>query len=107
MAYKKNKNYKRKSSKSKKYTIEERLEYHSKRARVPGRFNIKLGGPKHSYSDGFRESFLGHNNESAIRNEFGVKSGNAYAAGYKRGKKAANEYFLKTGENPFKLGMKY
>ena len=70
-------------------------------------FRSKYGGPKHSYSDGFRESFLGHNNESATRNEFGVKSGNAYAAGYKRGKKAAKEYFLKTGKQPFVLGMKY
>ena len=107
MAYKKNKNYKRKSSKSKKYTIEERLKYHSNRSRAPGRFNIEFGGPKHSYSDGFREAFWGHNNESATRGEFGKKSGNAYAAGYKRGDKAAKEYFLKTGKHPLDLALKY
>lgn len=107
MTYKKNKNYKRKASKSKKYTVEERLEYHSKRARAPGRFNLKYGEPKHSYSDGFREAFTGRNNESPTRREFGEKSGNAYAAGYKRGDKAAKEYFLKTGKQPFVLAMKY
>lgn len=91
----------------KKYSPEEKLEYHSKRARAPGRFNLKFGGTKHSYSDGFRESFIGHNNEYATRREFGEKSGNAYALGYKRGRKAAKEYFLKTGKQPFDLGMKY
>lgn len=104
MAFKKKYKYKKTR---KKYTAEEKLSYYSKRAKAPGRFNLKFGGSKHSYADGFREAFLGHNNESATRREFGEKSGNAYALGYKRGKKTAHEYFMKTGNQPFDLGLKY
>lgn len=102
MAYKKN--YKlRKTKKS--YTAEERFLYHCKRSRAPGKFNIKFGGAKHSYSDGFREAFGGINNESGTRAEFGNKSGNAYALGHRRGKKAMDEY-AKTGKFPHELYYK-
>ena len=45
MATKKNYNHKKRSMK--KYSIVEKLEYHSKRQGVPGRFGLDFGDPKH------------------------------------------------------------
>ena len=98
--------YKKKFKKFKKYSSEQKLRYHLNRASAPGRYNLKYGGTKHSYSDGFCEAFSGINNEAATRAEFGKKSGNAYSIGHKRGVKAANEYFNRTGKQPFVLSHK-
>ena len=103
MATKKNYNHKKRSMK--KYSIVEKLEYHSKRQGVPGRFGLNFGDPKQCYSMGFREAFTGRNNEDSVKREFGKRSSNAYSVGYKRGKKAARTYFDKTGKQPFDLAL--
>ena len=94
---------KQKNKRGKNYV--QKLEYHSKRQSAPGRFGLEFGSPKQCYSMGFREAFTGRNNEGAIRGEFGKRSSNSYAIGYKRGKKAAHDYFSKTGKQPFSLAL--
>ena len=89
----------------KKYTAQQRYEYHSQRDRACGKFGIKFGSPKHCYSFGFSDAFSGIDNSGATKFEFGNKSGNAYILGHKRGVKAAREYFNKTGKQPFMLAL--
>lgn len=89
-----------KTKNSKRFSILDRFRYHYKRAHSPKKYGVKYGSPKQCYSDGFSEAFYGRNNESGIRGEFGKKCGNAYAYGYKRGRKAAFEYSKQTGKNP-------
>ncbi len=87
----------------KKYTAEEKYQYHANRDVACGKFGLKFGSPKHCYSSGFSDAFSGIDNTRATKGEFGYKSGIAYALGHKRGKKAAIEYFEKTGNQPFDL----
>lgn len=87
----------------KKYTSEQKFRYHSSRDVSCGKYGLKFGGPKHSYSSGFVDGFHHIDNERATRREFGNKSGAAYSLGNKRGKAAANEYFLRTGKQPMHL----
>ena len=89
--------------KKKKYTAEQKYMYHSSRDRACGKFGIKFGSSKHCYSSGFADAFSGIDNSLATKREFGNKSGNSYSVGYKRGLKAAREYFNKTGKPPFLL----
>lgn len=90
----------------KKYTAEEKFRYHRKLDSAPGPNGLKYGGAKHCYSAGFVEAFHGTNNASAIGFEFGKRSGKAYELGYKRGRKAAGEYFMSTGKQPSDLDRK-
>lgn len=99
MAFKKTKKYKPYGPKQQ-FSIEQRFSYHFERERHPLKNKIKYGGPKHSYSTGYREAFSGHNNESGQRREFGQESGNAYIMGYRRGERDAYTYWKKTGKQP-------
>lgn len=85
---------------AKKFSSEEKYRYHSDRYFSCGKYGLKFGGPKHSYSVGFRDAFHDRDNKRAVSAEFGKRSGNAYGVGYERGKKAAREYFKRTGKNP-------
>ena len=100
MAYKKN--YKRRGN-GKKYSSEEKYRYHSSRNTACGRYGLKYGGPKHSYSSGFADGFHFIDNTSATTSEFGKRSGKAYSIGNKRGQAAAIEYSKRTGHNPRSL----
>ena len=91
---------------TKKYSLEDRLSYHSSRDRSPGRFGLKYGGTKHCYSFGFVDGFEHIDNSKATIKEFGKRAGKAYLIGNERGKKAAREYFNKTGKQPSTLSMK-
>ena len=83
-----------------KYSSVRDLEYHVKREVSPGRFGLQFGGKEHSYSLGFSEAFTGRNNEGSVKREFGKVSSDAYATGFKRGRKTALKYFHKTGKQP-------
>lgn len=87
----------------KRYTSEEKFRYHNDRYFSCGKYGLSFGGSKHCYSTGFRDAFKGRNNVGGIESEFGKKSGNSYSLGFKRGKKAAHEYFNRTGKQPFDL----
>ena len=87
----------------KKYTPEQKYNYHSDRYFSCGKYGLKFGSPGHLYSDGFRDAFSGRDNSRAVADEFGKKSGEAYALGYKRGRKASFEYLQTTGKQPFTL----
>ena len=93
----------KKYSKGKKYSVEQRFNYHSSREYSCVKHGIKFGGTKHSYSIGFVDAFSGRDNTSAIIREFGKRSGKAYSIGYKRGRKASFDYFNKTGKQPSDL----
>lgn len=97
MAFKKNTPPRKKSN----YSIEDRLSYHLSRENNCGKFGIEFGGTKHSYSSGFADAFSGRDNTSAMTSEFGKRSGNSYSVGYKRGRKAAFDYFKKNWETTF------
>lgn len=103
MAFKKTLNNKNAAMK---YSVEDRFKYHQQREDAPGRFNLKYGGTKHCYSFGFTDAFKDINNMRAVRGEFGVRSGNAYAAGYNRGRKVAMDYCRKTGIQPWDIAFK-
>ena len=92
-------------AKKKKFTSEEKYRYHSSREVACGKYGLKFGGPKHSYSIGFSDGFHHIDNSSAMRSEFGKRSGASYSIGNKRGKAAAKEYFLRTGKQPSELRM--
>lgn len=81
----------------KKYTELERYHYHLDRVYACGRYGLKFGGPKHSYSVGFSDGVSNIDNTGATRSEFGNRSGRAYAAGRKRGRAAAKTYLTKNG----------
>ena len=89
--------------KSKQYTSEEKYHYHDDRYFSPGKYGLKIGGPKHCYSDGFRDGFKGINNTLATEHVFGKRAGKAYARGRRRGIAAANDYVNKTGKHPSSL----
>ena len=86
--------------KNKKYTSEQKYKYHDDRYFSCGKYGLNFGGPKHSYSAGFRDAFKSIDNSLAVKREFGKRSGNAYTVGNRRGKKAAMEYFNRTGKQP-------
>ena len=90
---------KRSSTPKKKYTPEEKYRYHKSRERSCGKYGIKFGSPAHCYSSGFADAFHGRDNTGGYDAEFGKKSGNAYALGYKRGRKAMWDY-VKSGKQP-------
>ena len=94
MAYKKNK---------KKYSSEEKFNYHNSRYFSAAKYGCKFGDPKHLYSAGFRDGFKSIDNTRAVTGEFGKKGGNAYSIGNKRGAKSAREYFNRTKKNPASL----
>lgn len=96
----------KKVRKHKKWSIIDRFTYHYKRSHAPGKYGLKISSPKTSYSDGFVEGFDGRNNEASIRREFGNKAANSYRVGYKRGRKAAHNYFEETGKQPHTLQYK-
>lgn len=87
-------------AKKKKYTSEQKYKYHDDRYFSCGKYGLDFGGSKHSYSAGFRDGFKGIDNTSALKREFGNKSGNSYSIGNRRGKIAAREYFNRTGKQP-------
>ena len=95
----------RKANRTKKpnYSVKERFAYHYDRDMGCGKYGLEFGGPKHCYSSGFHDAFSGHNNTVATRHEFGNKSGNAYQAGYRVGRKAAMDYLKQTGKQPSNL----
>ena len=93
--------------KNKKYSSEDKYFYHSSRESACGRYGLNFGDPKHCYSSGFVDAFHGRDNTHGYKAEFGQKSGNGYAMGYRRGKKAAAEYFKRTGKQPSDLGRKF
>lgn len=82
----------------KKYTELEKLKYHHDREYSCGRFGLKFGGPKHTYSFGFNDGVSGFDNTAAVRSESGRKMARVYSTGYKRGQAAARSYFKKTGK---------
>ena len=87
----------------KNYSSEEKYRYHNSRYFGCGEYGLKFGGTKHCYSTGFRDAFKRDSGVDGIRREFGQKSATAYSLGYKRGKKAAREYFQRTGKQPFSI----
>lgn len=91
----------------KKYTSEQKYRYHSSREVSCGKYGLKFGGPKHSYSIGFADGFHSIDNKRGILSEFGRKSGASYSIGNKRGRAAAKEYFLRTGKQPSDLHKFY
>ena len=93
----------KKSDSKKKYSPEEKYRYHASREVSCGKHGLEFGSPKHCYSSGFADAFHHIDNTRGINGEFGKRSGFAYAAGNKRGKAAAKEYFLKTGKQPSQL----
>lgn len=92
-----------KNRKGKKYTAEEKFRYHKSRVFSCGKYGIEFGGSAHSYSGGFIDAFNELDNRSAMTATYGKKVGRAYALGYKRGTKAAREYFDTTGKQPSDL----
>lgn len=81
----------------------ERYNYHNSRDRSPGRFGIKMGDPKNSYSAGFVDAFHGVNNSYVIRSEFGKHSARAYDRGRRVGVLAAKKYSNNTGKPSFTI----
>ena len=102
MSTRKNKSNRRTKSpsSSKRYTPEQRISYHTKRDTAHGHFGLTFGEPKHTYSIGYVDGALGKNNKRVIKAEYGAKSSYAYEAGHKRGAKAGEAYFKKTGKHP-------
>ena len=96
----KEKNRRRKFKNSKQYSPEEKYRYHSSRESSCGRYGLKFGGAGHCYSSGFVDAFHFRDNTRATTAEFGKKSGNSYALGYKRGSAEAMKYFKTTGKQP-------
>lgn len=86
-----------------KYTSEQKYRYHSARQGNADKFGIKYGGTKYMYSAGFTDGFHGIDNTRAVKKDSGTKVARSYSTGRNRGRKAAFEYFSRTGKQPGSL----
>lgn len=82
---------------AKKYTFEEKYNYHQSRVRSCARYGLKFGDPKHSYSDGFVDGVNFRNNAHSTTREFGKASGKAYTLGYNRAQNEIKKHVKKHG----------
>ena len=86
---------------NKHYTLAEKIRYHNTRADYPGRFNLRLGSGKQSYSFGFSDAMRGFDNASAVKANFGNKAFFAYNQGQRRGNAEIKNYLKNSNKSFF------
>ena len=92
-----------KKKNKKKFTSEQKYRYHADREGALAKHGLEWGSPAHLYSSGFTDGFHHIDNKRAVKSEFGIRCSNSYAIGNARGRKAAMEYFHRTGKQPSSL----